>query len=249
MRRRHVPRRLYAVVMSGICLSGCANLLAQSVELPTPTNINDYIGMFEPFATGPILTGSDYVWAGYAYSDHHCNNYFSALEKSKMQASFIKDTTASAFAAANTFMSLASTSQKALGIVAAAGSFVGNVMTSYNNEFFFAQHSGALWNQVVIAQNQYKFHDVVDLYDSIKANPISNVTTAAVAHNIVQNYARLCTLQQLDLFVSTALTTRSATASDGPGAGGGKGGAKESVGGGRSRSYGRGPSMPSYVIQ
>ncbi len=256
MRMRKLPRRLIAVVIGSVCVSGCSSIfsdsiLDQSVQLPTPSNVHEYMALFQPFSTGPIQSGSDYVWAGYAYSDHHCNAYFSALEKAKIQAAFFKDATSSAFSAADTIMALAVASQQAIGIVAAAGSFIGNVMTSYNNQFFFAQHSGALWNQVVIAQNKYKFEDVAALYNTIKEGPIASPTVAAVAHNIVQNYARLCTLQQLDLFVSTALTTRTASASDKP-----KDQSENSnrrlESTGRHRSFHRAPgtpAMPAYVIQ
>lgn len=248
-------RFLKAFAVAGsLVMAGCAVSPFQKLNGPTPADIIDYMEIFQPFATTPITTGADYVWAGYAYVDHHCNAFFAALEFGRMKAAFAKDVTVGGFGAANTVMTLLKESQKNIGIVGAIGTFTQGAITSLSDNFYFAQfsgvaeHAGLLWLQVTVAQDTYKFTTVVPLYDDIKGRDISSVEVRAKAHNIVQNYARLCSLQQLQVFIHTALTSTGATPASPPGTASTRSKEGAPFGSGIGRP-GRGPSMPAFIIR
>lgn len=239
-------------VVSSFSLAGCTASPFQQLNGPVPADIIDYMQLFQPFATTSISSGADYVWAGYSYVDHHCNAFFSALELGRMQAAFARDVTSSGFGAANTIMTLLQESQKSIGIVGAIGTFAQGTITSFSNNFYFAQfsgvaeHAGLLWLQVTVAQNTYKFTTVAPLYDEIKGSTIASVEVRAKAHNIVQNYARLCSLQQLQVFIHTALTSKGATPAAPPGTVAGRSREGAPLGSGVGRVA---PSMPAFIIR
>jgi hypothetical protein len=249
----------YGALFAGVLTAGCSVPLSLQVRDPKPADIIDYVVLFQPYSRGTIQTGADYVWAGYSYVDHHCSKFFEALEEGRMQLAFAKHTTAAGFSAANTFMTLAKKSQQSIGVVGAAGTLISAVMDSATNDFFYgqfsglAQFSGALWLQTTVAQDDFKNKNqtVKDNYDAVKSAALTSVAVQARAHNIVQSYANLCTIQQMQVFIQTALnkTPAKPAADDGKavvktGANGQAVRPKESYGA-RSRSTG---GMSGYAI-
>jgi hypothetical protein len=247
---------LWAAIL-GLLATGCSGPLApyplgKRVEDPAPKDVIAFIALFQPFAANwSIATGEDYVWAGYAYVDHQCNNFFTALEMARRDLSFSKDMSTSAFSAASGILPLVIESQKQISIVAALGTFVAAAINNYSNSYLYgqimstAQHAPLLWNHVVDSQNNYKFVASMPILLEIRTASLANVAVAAKAHNLVQNYARICSLHQLELFVQTALTSGAAVASNQ------KSGAPLSM----NFIRGEGPppkprgSMPAYIIR
>jgi hypothetical protein len=229
---RRLGRTAAAAALAGsLALSACAPALNLAIDDPSPTQIVDYMGLFQSHWPGQITTGGDYVWAGYAYVDHHCAKFFAALEKGRMQLAFAKDTTAAGFGLANTVMTELKRAQSAIGIVGAVGTFVGAAITSYQNSFFFegfsglAQFAGSLWLQTTNAQSHYKFENptVSALLATVQDRALTVTEVRAKAHNIVQGYARTCTIQQMHVFINTALAAKPAEPDTG--ANGGEAGA------------------------
>src|SRR5262245_1915470 len=210
-----VPRHFVAMAFAGAA-AGCSafGLPYQPIEEPRPVTIADFSAIFQPFATGKIQTGSDYVWAGYSYVDYQCNTFFTALAKARIQNAFLKDTTSQTFATANTILAIAKVAQNSIGIVSAAGSFATATLANYSNDFYFSQHSGAVWLQVSTIMSDYK-RDKQAEFLAVSGGSLSSPTVAFAAHNLVQNYARLCSLQQIDLIIQTALTAAPAQKSSG----------------------------------
>lgn len=242
-------RSVLALALS-VCIpvAGCSVPLQLQVRDPKPSEIVDYVALFQPFSKGRIATGEDYVWAGYSYVDHHCAKFFEALEEGRMQLSFAKHTTAAGFSAANTFMTLAKKSQQSIGVVGATGTLISAVLDSATNDFFYgqfsglAQYSGSLWLQTTVAQNDFKNVNpaVRANYAEVKDRPLDKVSVQARAHNIVQAYANLCTIQQMQVFIQSALMSKPAkSASDAPPAKAGAGTPARPV-----ESFGRGQARP-----
>jgi hypothetical protein len=209
----------FGMVLAFGGLGACSTPFLAPLAEPEPQAIVDYVALFGPFAKRPIETGGDYVWAGYTYVDHHCTRFFRVLEDGRAHLAFAKNTASSAFGAANTVLTLLKESQTSIGIVGAAGTLIGATINSYSNDFYYnqfssvSQYGGSLWLQTTIAQSDYKFrNDVIrGLYSEISGAPIAVVEIRAKAHNIVQNYARLCTIQQMQVFINTALNSKPAT--------------------------------------
>ena len=232
-----------------ILLSGCSIPLQLQVRDPDPKAIIDYVSIFGPYSPGPIKTGGDYVWAGYAYVDHHCSKFFEALEEGRMNMAFLRDTSAAGFSAANTVLTLAKVSQQSIGVVGAGGTLLAATLTAATNDYFYgqfsglAQYSGSLWLQTSAAQDNFKNKDptVHARYAQIADQPLGTLKVQAMAHNIVQSYASLCTIQQMQVFIQTALANGKAVPAADKTAGTGL----------KGRSLG-GPTrggMTGYVIQ
>ncbi len=244
--------RGFAQAVPIMALTACSPALLQELDEPTAGAVIDYMSMFSPYSAAPIQTGGDYVWAGYAYVDYHCSEFFRGLELGRMRLAFARDTSVAGFGAANSILALVTSSQKSIGIVGAAGMFVSQSIANYSNDYYFnqfsgvAQYSGELWVQTTSAQNHYKFENaqVTELYDQISRGPIGVGEVQAKAHNIVQGYARLCTLQQMQVFIQTALTGRTSIPAASSSA---IGGARAF--GGSGSGAGRGSGMSAYVIR
>ena len=214
MRTRFVTRQLAAAVVGGICLSGCSSLSAVPLESPAPADIVDFTQTFETYTNHRIGTAEDYVYAGYAYTDHNCQKFFNALEMARKNSLFAKDTLTSAGGLATEILTLLAESQTAIGIVSGAVGFVANGIERHNNLYNFAEYSPALWQHVSTAQSNFKSTDVPPTLELIAANPIDTAATFYQAHQIVQAYARLCSLPQIEYFVHTALNNSKTTAAD-----------------------------------
>jgi hypothetical protein len=197
LRGRHVGQVFVEAVWYGIGVWWSRRMLTPflaPLAEPEPQAIVDYVALFGPFAKRPIEDGRAHL-------------------------AFAKNTASSAFGAANTVLTLLKESQTSIGIVGAAGTLIGATINSYSNDFYYnqfssvSQYGGSLWLQTTIAQSDYKFrNDVIrGLYSEISGAPIAVVEIRAKAHNIVQNYARLCTIQQMQVFINTALNSKPAT--------------------------------------
>lgn len=214
---RKALSRVVALAVTAF-FAGCSLPTQLQVRDPEPAQIVDYVALFQPFAATKIYTGGDYVWAGYAYVDHHCKQFFAALEEGRMELSFAQHTSAAGFSAANTILTLAKKSQYSIGVVGAAGTLAAAVFDSARNDFFYgqfsalAQYSGSLWLQTTVAQDDFKNKNagVQTIYRDIENRPLDRAMVVAKAHNLVQAYANLCTIQQMQVFIQTALNTKPA---------------------------------------
>src|SRR5262245_4012826 len=124
------------------------------------------------------------------------------------------------FATTNTILAIAKVAQNSIGIVSEAGTFANSTLTDYSNDYYFTQHSGAVWLQVSTIMSDYK-KDKGDDFLAVRSGLLTSPTVAFASHNLVQNYARLRSLQQIDLIIQTALTAKQAqkvTADGSPGA-------------------------------
>lgn len=237
--------------------AGCSTLpTIAPPEEPTPKNIQDYVTLLQPFSGGGIVKGGDYVVAGYAYVDHHCQKFFNSLEQSRMQNEFVTDTVSQAFTAANAILAFADTTTKTIGFVTQVGTIVNTGLKNYNRIYFFAPYAGSLWYQVQTIQGDYKFKDPIkSLVGQIKDRDLSSVADWATAHQIVQGYARICSLPQFQLLINTALVAKPATGETATGTTkppGKSSGAdkKEGVARRQSRDTGAGGgSVPVYIIR
>lgn len=214
MRRVLVPRQLIAAVMGGALLAGCSGLGAVPIADPNPTDVMDFTATFENYTHRRIETAEDYVYAGYAYVDNQCQTFFNALESARKDGVFAKESLNSAGALTNQILTLLKESQTSIGIVSGAFAFATAGIDRYNNLYNFAEYSPSLWQHVMTAQNNYKSTDAAPTLIPIATLSISSAATFYQAHQIVQGYARLCSLPQIEYFIHTALTNSKTQAAD-----------------------------------
>lgn len=233
MRLRSVARRLCAAAVSATLLAGCSGLGAEPIPPPTPGDILDLTTTFSNFTNRPISTAEDYVFAGYAFTDHHCQKFFNALEQSRRDNVFAKDTLSSAGTLTTEILTLLKESQTSIGIVAGAVGYASNTLERYNNMYNFALYSPALWQHVNTAQSTFKSTDAVPTLGPIANLSIDSAAVFYQAHQIVQSYARICSLPQIEYFIHTALSNSKTVPADEPATGKDSGAVPE------GRSYGR----------
>ncbi len=221
MVERFVPRQLIAAVIGGVLVGGCGTALEQKLGATTTQDVFDYSAAFETYTGKKIVTVSDYVMSGFSYVDHHCQAFFTSLELMAMNGVFAKDTLTLASTAATQILTATDAATKAINIVAAVSGFASNTLNNYNNVYNFAPYSGLLWNQVITAQNSYKTTIVKTTLIDFKPDDSSiaghaidaSIADFAIGHQIVQGYARLCTIPQIQLFIHTSLATGKPTPS------------------------------------
>ncbi len=214
MRRVSVPRQLIAAVMGSALLAGCSGLGATPIDSPTPQTVIDFTQTFETYTGHRIATADDYVWAGYAYVDENCQTFFNALEMGRKDGVFAKETIAAAGTFTNEILTQLKKSQSAIGIVAGGFQLVTNSIDRYNNMYNFAQYSPALWQHVATAQSKYKSEDAPQTLNDLGPHSIGDAAVFYQAHQIVQGYARLCSLPQIEFFIHSALTNSKTESAD-----------------------------------
>lgn len=214
MRCVSVPRQLIAAVMGSALLAGCSGLGATPVESPSPQSVINFTQTFETYTGRRIASADDYVWAGYSYVDDHCQTFFNALEMGRKDGVFAKETIAAGGLFATDVLTQLKKSQTAIGIVSGAIGLVTASIDRYNNMYNFAQYSPALWQHVATAQSKYKSEDAPQTLQDLGRASIAEAAVFYQAHQIVQGYARLCSLPQIEYFIHTALTNSKTQSAD-----------------------------------
>jgi hypothetical protein len=196
-------------------LGGCSAVLDISVRSPDPDKVIKYVEAFEKFSNRRIERAEDYVYAGFAYIDHYCEAFFVELEIEKRRVAFAKSTTLQAFTTAPAIISLASDATKPGLILAQVSGLTNLIFEQYEKQFIFAQYSVQLRLKVLEAQHEFKNTRIPP---EILAAPLGgakfdrgSLASLYQAHQIVQQYARLCTIPQLELFIVTALDATAGT--------------------------------------
>ena len=192
-------------------VAGCAAIGAR-VDTPEPEQIIVYVSAFEKHFSKKIDTGQDYVIAGYTYVDHYCELFFTELEIEKRKLLFTKNTTQQLLATTvpaliNATKDAATNVSKPLAVLSAVAGLTNFTFEQYQSQFIFAPYGTQLRLKVHEAQHTFKTSLQADTtgWQQLSGGLKSSVTIAFLAHQVVQQYAQLCTIPQLDLYIVTAL--------------------------------------------
>lgn len=196
-----------AIAMSALLASGCTGLSAR-LDSPLPEQIIKYTAAFEVHAKAKISTGEDYVLAGYSYVDEHCEQFFVELEVEKRKLLFAKNSLQQTFATAPSIVTITSGAAAAAKPVAILASLAGLstlLFDQYGQQFTFSPYGAQLRAKVQDAHYKYKelLHETVSTWNTPLAT--SRISEMLKAHQIVQGYARICTIPQMEQFIVTAL--------------------------------------------
>ncbi len=200
----------FAVACVGLAQGGCA--FSARVDSPDPGDIIGYVSDFEKHFGRKIDTGEDYVLAGLSYVDHYCELFFTELEVEKRKLAFSKSSIQQGFATAITIAPLttATNKSKPVAILGALSGLANHVFEQYEKQFVFASYSAQL--RLKVLQAQYNFKEVHKQEISSLNTSLRDASLATVykSHQVVQEYAKLCTIPQLDLYIITALDATAA---------------------------------------
>jgi len=212
-----------AILGTAMAVAACAgNGLSSRLNSPEPEQIIEYTKAFELHFNRKIETGEDYVRAGYNYVDHHCEQFFIAIEVEKRKLLFAKNSVQQAFSTAPAILTAtygrgSASLAKPLAILAALAGLSAQMFDSYGEQFAFSNYSTQLRLKVQEAQYAYKTATETSLITFNQPFSSSSISNAYKAHQLVQGYARLCTVPQFEQFIVTALdSTRAGKASNEP---------------------------------
>jgi hypothetical protein len=232
-----VACQMIFAALGGASLVGCAGSLENYIASPSPSSIFDYAKIFEEKAGVKIRTFADYVFAGIIYVDDQCESFFNELEIQKREIAFYNSVSNKALTGTVALLpSLTKKATKAQAVLGALAGLASAAFEQYDKQYNFAPYSVQLrrltlqsqdtLKRTMIPPEWFKTH-IVDVLPNKKfgvlvvqegENP-SALSLLFLAHHAVQQYAKTCTIPQMQLFIETALNVTNAEQSDAPDSG------------------------------
>ncbi|MEM9678279.1 MAG: hypothetical protein AAF890_09500, partial [Pseudomonadota bacterium] len=181
------------------------------VKSPTLDDIGNYSSQFEKYNGVRISTGADYALAGFSFVDHHCENYFVALELRRRRVNLRRNVATSVFAQSVSLLNRLGQNM-AVAYVNAAGIVTNSFFDSFDKNYSYSQHSVELRRLTLqaLATKKSNFFKELKNSDNLYSQPINSAASVLIAHNTVQSYARQCTPAQFELFINSALSASTA---------------------------------------
>ena len=214
---------------------GCSSALENALETPTPNSVFEYVKDFEERTGRNIVTASDYIFAGIIYVDHYCENFFNELEIQKRELAYYNSVSNKVFTSTITLLpALTSHAKKPQAVLAALAGLSTLAFEQYDKQFNFAPYSVQLRRLILQAQDTLKLKiipeefakiRIVDVFPAARKGTAFALTSTPadgtalggffLAHQVVQQYSKTCTIPQMQLFLETALNSANAVASAG----------------------------------
>lgn len=206
--------RLAATATLCALLGGCAATghhlgHLSAPDLPTVNGVRTtYVETARAFngsktspAADTALSAQQYVMAGYRYVDNQCDEFFITLTQAQRMFDFTRKETVLGLSTANTILALAKTRAATLAYVAAGGVFLTNSIDNTADYIVLTRFTSQLEQIVQPTRDAYK---ATFPATSLGADDAAKFR----AVELVQGYAKLCTIDHLEGIITTSLNQR-----------------------------------------
>ncbi|WP_313916459.1 hypothetical protein [Tahibacter sp.] len=141
------------------------------------------------------FSNSDYVLIGFSLADSACNTYFDRLILASNKLRMSRADVVAVGTAAATIMSLAKSTARQIGIVAAAFGLGSTILDNTQQYLYITPYPEETRKLVEKAMSRYRESDQIKKVDSI-----------AMADDLVAGYARLCTYSSITQLAKDAIS-------------------------------------------
>jgi hypothetical protein len=203
-----MERRLLQVFTLGIVacfLTACVGSgLRQSVTA-TPDGVRDYAQLCaKPI---PELTPAGYIYAGFDLVDEQCGIFFDNLTNLARDTRYTSTSIATANAQAAAILGVVEASAKSIAIVAAGTELARRLVDNYAEVYAFAPYAVEIRRLVDTAFSAYRDDAQVNSAIARLETGSNTGDSLCLAHNIVRNYAKICSIANLDALARQAIGT------------------------------------------
>jgi hypothetical protein len=221
-----------------------------------PAEVHAFAGVCS--APVPDLTPTGYTIAGFDFVDEQCGIFFDGIVELAKNSRFASSSIATANTQAALIMAAVDTATKSIAIVAASSELARRLIDGYAAEYAFSPYALEVRQLVVDALTAYRADSKTDAaVRTLQSLPSGDAF--CLANNIVRNYAKICTIANVEALARQAVANSKIAKSEPP-AGGNRmvGHFVPSAGVATSRalprataqeltSFRRGLALPNYV--
>lgn len=211
-----IVRRPIILVVLATFVSGC-NLGSGGRGVSVkPAEVHAFAGVCS--AEVPGLTPFGYTMAGFDFVDEQCGIFFDGIVELTKNSRYASSSIATANTQAALIMAAVDTATKSIAIVAASSELARKLIDGYAAEYAFSPYALEVRQLVVDALTAYRANKDTDAaIDRLQTVPLGD--GFCLANNIVRNYAKICTIANVEALARQAVANSKIGKSDSPAAG------------------------------
>jgi hypothetical protein len=165
----------------------------------------------------PGLTPTGYTIAGFDFVDEQCGVFFDGIVELAKNSRYASSSIATANTQAALIMAAVDTATKSIAIVAASSELARKLIDGYAAEYAFSPYALEVRQLVVDALTAYRANiDTNAAVDKLQTMPPGD--GFCFANNIVRNYAKICTIANVEALARQAVANSKIGKSDSPAA-------------------------------
>ncbi|MGJ5175260.1 hypothetical protein ACQR16_10195 [Bradyrhizobium oligotrophicum] len=205
-------------VLSAVLVSGCGLGNGSHGVSVKPSEVHAFAGV----CSAPVadLTPMGYTLAGFDFVDEQCGVFFDGIIELSKDSRYASSSIATANTQAALIMAAVNTAASSLAIVAAGSELARRLIDGYAAEYAFSPYALEVRQLVVDALSAYRADAKTDA--AITALETMSVPGDAycLANNIVRNYAKICSVANVEALARQAVANSRIGKADGPPAAG-----------------------------
>lgn len=206
-------RRPIILILLATFVSGC-NLgnSGRGVSVK-PAEVHAFAGVCS--APVPGLTPAGYTIAGFDFVDEQCGIFFDGIVELAKNSRYASSSIATANTQAALIMAAVDTATKSIAIVAASSELARKLIDGYAAEYAFSPYALEVRQLVVDALSAYRANSDTDAaFNRLQTMPPGDAF--CFANNIVRNYAKICTIANVEALARQAVANSKIGKSDSP---------------------------------
>jgi hypothetical protein len=180
-----------------------------------PSEVHAFAGVCS--APVPDLTPTGYTIAGFDFVDEQCGVFFDGIVELAKNSRYASSSIATANTQAALIMAAVDAATKSIAIVAASSELARKLIDGYAAEYAFSPYALEVRQLVVDALSAYRADSKTDeAVRVLQALPPGDAF--CLANNIVRNYAKICTIANVEALARQAVANSKIGKSDPPAA-------------------------------
>jgi hypothetical protein len=207
-------RRIITLTLAAM-LSACVPGTVRHTVVPTPAAIHSYAAACS--APVPGLTPGGYVFAGFDFVDEHCGIFFDGVIELAKDARYASSSIATANTQAALIMTAVNASLTAIAVVAAGSEMARKLIDGYAEVYAFSPYAVEVRRLAFEAMEAYRATpEVAEAIAALRMDLSGDAW--CIAHNVVRNYAKICSISGVEALARQAVAHSTITRSEAPAA-------------------------------
>ncbi|WP_315838356.1 hypothetical protein [Bradyrhizobium prioriisuperbiae] len=208
-------RRSIILFLLAVLVSGCRFGDSGRGVSAKPSEVHAFAGVCS--APVPDLTPTGYTIAGFDFVDEQCGVFFDGIVELAKNSRYASSSIATANTQAALIMAAVDAATKSIAIVAASSELARKLIDGYAAEYAFSPYALEVRQLVVDALSAYRADSKTDeAVRTLQALPPGDAF--CLANNIVRNYAKICTIANVEALARQAVANSKIGKSDSPAA-------------------------------
>lgn len=204
------------IILLASLVSGCNLNSGWRGVSAKPSEVHAFAGVCS--APVPDLSPTGYTIAGFDFVDEQCGVFFDGIVELAKNSRYASSSIATANTQAALIMAAVDVAAKSIAIVAASSELARKLIDGYAAEYAFSPYALEVRQLVVDALSAYRADSKTDVAIKALQTFPSSGDAYCLANNIVRNYAKICSVSNVEALARQAVANSKVSKSDPPAA-------------------------------